>query len=437
MLGINKFQSDPSAMGMQNSLVSNRQAILDQQTAEKKVQQQGTESASGMLSADQTQKILQQEIASKLEARFEEEGIELKGLKAEDFTPEKVAGRILSFVELGVSRAGNDEEKQERLNQAREGVEKGFEDAKEILDSIGVLQGKVKKDIEKTYELINNGLNNMLDQKDENEDGEGNALGEIVNSISGNISSSENRSTSVEILTRDGDKVRIDLMREQSESSSAYFSSDGEKSSYGMSYSSSSYSELSYKVNGDIDEGEKAAIDDLLKQLSGVAKDFYQGDLETAFNKAKEVGFDSSELANFSVDMNHEQVNSVAVSSYQTNQHDGEISDRQRKERGLGQGNGQGNGNIQSIDESANENAFVRDAAVFMSQMDQLMKNNALEFFDNASKAMTDLLDASLKLQYQQDDENTRDDAKSPNYNMINDIVNATGDSNPMTETES
>ncbi|MFK5893618.1 MAG: DUF5610 domain-containing protein [Pseudomonadota bacterium] len=363
--------------------------------------------SSGILSVDQTQKILQQELASKLEERFQLEGIELKGLNADDFTPDKVAGRILSFIELGISRAGDDEEKTHMLEQAREGVEQGFKDARDILEAIGVLEGKVKEDIDKTYDLIQAGLN-RLENPDSVEKEQDKNLQAINQAALSTTSSEENRKTSVEITTRDGDIVTIDLERKQSESSASFYANNGNQSIYGASYSSSSYTSIEYQVKGDLDDGEKAAIDDLLAQLNDVAKDFYQGDIEKAFNKAKEVGFDAAELANFSVDMSYQKTSQVAVSAYQNIQHN-------NQQDNTGQG-----------DEHQNQSAFINDVANFMHNVDELMKHDAFNFLDDTDNSIAKLLNASLELQDEKDSKEPKESSNQSLNEMIEALHNRT-----------
>ncbi len=90
------------------------------------------------------------------------------GIKAEDYSPEKVAGRIIGFIEqrLHSEQAGGADtgKLQKLLDQARSGVEKGFAEARQILDGMGVLQGKVASDIDDTYQRIQDGFDS-LDQR--------------------------------------------------------------------------------------------------------------------------------------------------------------------------------------------------------------------------------------------------------------------------------
>jgi hypothetical protein len=85
--------------------------------------------------------------------------------KRDDFTPDKVADRIIGFIEQRLkseAAAGADTSKLEGLlAQAREGVEKGFAEARKILDGMGVLKGKVAEDIDATYEKIQSGLKGL------------------------------------------------------------------------------------------------------------------------------------------------------------------------------------------------------------------------------------------------------------------------------------
>ena len=103
-------------------------------------------------------------LANRLAERLGLEPGALAG-KANDYTPEKVAGRILGFIEQRLQSeqaAGADPSKLKGLlEQARSGVEKGFAEARKILDGMGVLQGKVASDIDDTYQKIQDGFSDL------------------------------------------------------------------------------------------------------------------------------------------------------------------------------------------------------------------------------------------------------------------------------------
>jgi len=320
-----------------------------------------------ILSAEKTQKILQHELATKLKQRFGEEGIELKGLDADAYTPEKVSDRILSFVESALARVPAGEERDKLMEEARKGIDQGFGEARDILQDIGVLQGKVKNDIDKTYDLIQTGLDRL-----ENPDKEPEAF-LIEEATSAQYEAQRSRGTSVEIYTQDGDKVTINAFREEKFSASQAYASDGNNSLSTFSQSSSSFSSIQYQVDGDLDDDERAAIEDLLSQVKGVAADFYNGNVEDAFNKAMDIGFDSDELAKFSVNMNQIESQQVAVSTYQNVQE-----------------------NTQEGAFPAPNQSIIQQAADFMSQLNQLMKHNAMSFLEKPEQSVQDLLQSTL-----------------------------------------
>lgn len=87
----------------------------------------------------------------------------------DEFTPEAVAGRILAFVgsifEMYRSQKRDDGASEENnatvdrfLNVVGSGIDKGFKEARNILDSLKVLNGDIAGNIDKTYDLIQKGL---------------------------------------------------------------------------------------------------------------------------------------------------------------------------------------------------------------------------------------------------------------------------------------
>lgn len=88
-----------------------------------------------------------------------------------DTSPEATADRIVSFATKFYSRykemnPGETEEEtlNNFLNEIKGGIDKGFEDAKNLLQGLQVFEGKVKEDIEKTYDLIEKGLEGFREQ---------------------------------------------------------------------------------------------------------------------------------------------------------------------------------------------------------------------------------------------------------------------------------
>jgi len=82
-----------------------------------------------------------------------------------DTSPEATADRIVSFATAFYQKYKEqtpDMTEEERLDKFLSivggGVDTGFKDARDILDGLGVLSGKVADDIDKTYSLIQDGF---------------------------------------------------------------------------------------------------------------------------------------------------------------------------------------------------------------------------------------------------------------------------------------
>lgn len=330
----------------------------------------------GLLTPEKTQALLNRQIADKLEERFKEEGIELKGLQSEDFTPEKVSERILSFVSGRILSGEGKEQQTELMNKAREGIEQGFAEAREILDSLDVLNGKIKEDVDSTYDLIQQGLTRLEEQingtsgeNDEVEDEESVAQ---VQQASIQRSFSRDENTQVEIITNDGDKVLIDLFKQQSAQSSQSYVQNEDGLSFSSSRTLSASSGISYQVQGELDEDEQKAIDDLLKDVEKVSDRFFSGNVQQAFKKAMKIDFDSEELTRFSLNMDYQETRQVAISTY---------SEYQSQSQPLNEEN-----------DSPIAQAGLKDMSDFIKQMDHLFQNPfAAQKFAEPEQGVADL----------------------------------------------
>ncbi|WP_276489014.1 DUF5610 domain-containing protein [Ectopseudomonas mendocina] len=224
----------------------------------------------------------------------------------DDYTPEKVAGRILGFIEQRLqseAAAGADPAKLDRLlSQAREGVEKGFAEARKILDGMGVLKGQVAGDIDDTYKRIQDGLGD-LDKR----------FGSAVPSASDKVAVagySERFSALAEtfdlsITTRDGDRLRISVTQASASWSQSSFAASGDGKSTSVAASSQSGSMRiggwQVSVEGELDADEIKALEKLFSQVQDLSDKFYAGDLAGAFDRAMALEMDSEQLASMSL----------------------------------------------------------------------------------------------------------------------------------------
>jgi hypothetical protein len=98
-----------------------------------------------------------------LQADFGEDAIQ--NAVGQDNSPEGTAGRIVSlstaFYGAYVGQHGGVDDAATRaqfVDTIRGGVERGFKEAREILDALKVLDGDIAGNIDKTYELVQQGL---------------------------------------------------------------------------------------------------------------------------------------------------------------------------------------------------------------------------------------------------------------------------------------
>jgi len=239
------------------------------------------------------------------------------------FDFEAVAKNVMSFVNSSLSaaksRGASADELQEMLGQARQGANNGIDEAIEELSELNVIDEDLNEGIEKARDLINAGLDET-EEKLANGDLTAPASTPSLTShaveVSSNNYASQANSSDLSITTADGDIVSISFSALEESQSSENFSYYAGQDSTQMSYqsSASSYSEMnfSFSVQGDLDEDELHAIQSLIKDISKIEKDFFSGNIDKAFNKALELGYDEQQLSSFNLELRQTQTNYVS-----------------------------------------------------------------------------------------------------------------------------
>ncbi len=121
---------------------------------------------------------------------------------------------------------------------------------------------------------------------------------------------SKQRST-ISIRTQEGDIVKLSLRRKQSLSATDVAVSNGNGTSTSTELEVSSRSRMMLKVEGDLNESERAAIQNVLAQAEQMANDFFGGDMAKAFSLAEGFEFDTEQLARVSMRFRMHQVSNV------------------------------------------------------------------------------------------------------------------------------
>lgn len=251
-------------------------------------------------------------LANRLTERLGLEPGALAG-KSNDYTPEKVAGRILGFIEQRLQTeqaAGADPAKlQGLLDQARSGVEKGFAEARKILDGMGVLQGKVASDIDDTYQKIQDGFS-ALDQRFNPAASTSNA--NVAVAAYSERFTAQAETFDMQVTTRDGDRLRISIAQASANWSQSRVaaSSNGNASALvaGTQSGSMQIGAWQVSVEGELDADELGALEKLFSQVQELSNSFYAGDMAGAFDRAMALEMDGEQLASLSLNLTQASV---------------------------------------------------------------------------------------------------------------------------------
>lgn len=211
----------------------------------------------------------------------------------EEITPEtlfdfqSVADNVLQFVtgRLGAARADgkSDDDLTGMMEQARKGVDKGFDEAKKQLGKWATDNDDIKTGIDQSYKLIQKGL----------EEFEKEFFGKVSPTDMGQAEMASRQQGYLEIQTKDGDKVVLRFndswqTKSQSSESSSQFSLKSSQS-------------FSFSLEGDLSSDEMESIGKLVKGIDELAGSFFSGNFEDLLDKAGELKLDDSQLASYSL----------------------------------------------------------------------------------------------------------------------------------------
>lgn len=253
---------------------------------------------------------------------------------ANRLTAAEVAKNVLTFVEDRLKREQASGASQERLTnllkQARSGIDKGYDEAKAELKDRNLLTEELDADIEKGKSRIEAGLDKLAEKylgQGESENPEQakpekdarpadvdkpresakprmpvrNPLSEAVAVERASLAEA---SMGIQVRTRDGDIVTLSA----TQLNASFYSRDSESETEGV-FESGGYQ---FSVEGELDEDEMRALEDLVGQVQGMAEQFFGGDFSRAFESALQLNADPSEIASFAVSLSSRQVEQVS-----------------------------------------------------------------------------------------------------------------------------
>lgn len=216
-----------------------------------------------------------------------------KAQEPEEITPEtlfdfqSVADNVLQFVtgRLGAARADgkSDDDLTGMMEQARKGVDKGFGDARKQLGDWATDNEDIKTGIDQSYKLIQKGLDQF----------EKEFFGKVSSTDMGQAEMASRQQGSLEIQTKDGDKVVLRF--------NDSWQTKSQKDDSGSQFSLKSSQSFSFSLEGDLSSEEMDSIGKLVKGIDDLAGNFFSGNFEDLLKKAGDLQLDDSQLASYSL----------------------------------------------------------------------------------------------------------------------------------------
>ncbi len=116
----------------------------------------------------------------------------------------------------------------------------------------------------------------------------------------------------IQIRTQEGDIVRFSLRRIDGMSASEIAYADNDMSLTSTEIAVSSRSRMRLKVEGDLNQSEMAAIQNVFAQAEAIANEFFGGDIGAAFDSAQGFEFDNAQLARVNMQFRMRQLSNVS-----------------------------------------------------------------------------------------------------------------------------
>ncbi|PKF60664.1 hypothetical protein CW745_14140 [Psychromonas sp. psych-6C06] len=220
-----------------------------------------------------------------------------------NFDFESVSNNILGFVTDAITKAKNngatESELQQMFSDAQKGIKEGLGDASKELKGLGLLSNDVKNGIKETEGLLKEGLKKLNDDLfSENEDSP---------MLAGNYREgshySLSKDASYSITTKEGDEIKITFNSDYKQQSASVMNMKNGIGSFATSNKSEFQAAFTIEINGELNDDEQQAVNELMGNLQNVSDLFFSGNLDDAFEKAKTISMDPTHLAAFSMDL--------------------------------------------------------------------------------------------------------------------------------------
>ncbi|MAA65690.1 MAG: hypothetical protein CL581_13040 [Alteromonadaceae bacterium] len=246
------------------------------------------------------------------------------------YSAEDVANNVLGFVQNRLQKeaaAGADPDRlASLLEQARAGVEQGFAEAREQIEALGMMNDELGAGIDDSFDRITEGLDKLEKLFLGNDDAAvaNNGAEKPSQAVDGaqrttsasSVEAASRDQLSFEVTTSDGDRITVRMDELRYASASQVSGSDGTGRFSSASSTSMFSGRYAFSVEGDLDAGEREALNNLFKDVEAVSAQFFEGDVMGAFEAAKSLDLGGEELAAFSLNLS--SVRSVRAAAYES-----------------------------------------------------------------------------------------------------------------------
>ena len=327
-------------------------------------------------------KLLDDKLAEKL-------GIEKPAQDKKDkplFDFEAIVKNVLDFVQGAVKKAQangeSDDALKSMLSDARKGVQQGIDEASEELKGMGAFNSDIEEGIAQSKEGIFSGLDEF--EKSLFEEKSPQAM-----AVSAAQFASLSNQAEYAFTTAEGDEVVISFSDAYSQGRAASVAQKGNEQGMAYGIKSSQQVSFSIEVNGELNEDEQQAINDMMKDIRDVSNAFFAGEYDSAFDMAKSLSLGSDQITNFTMDLKQSKT-SAAIAQYQ------QSNPMKELEKAFAPLNDQ----LATIQEQAkkfNAQEQIPDIMAWMNQGQTRLN----EFLDYASSFFNKLNDANAEQQQQ------------------------------------
>ncbi len=217
-------------------------------------------------------------------------------------------GRLAQAEASGASEA----EMEKMWRAAEKGLKQGFGEAREALQAMNKMNDDLDAKIDSAYQ----GLTDILESRDLS------AKAPVTEAPEQEAVATENRrislyqyqeqSFALNLKTVEGDSIRIQVRNTEEAGADFQRNQSGESLSWGRTNSN----DFQLTIEGDLNETERADLNALLADVNELANEFYDGDMELAWEQAQALSIDGTSLA--SMDLRMREVEAKGVAAYQS-----------------------------------------------------------------------------------------------------------------------